>query len=467
LIKGSKARLWISLTALMVDAAALIAGALTAYILRFSRLVTSVLPSSELPPLDMYLSLALVFTILTLLLFVASGSGAYSSRESAFDAISKSLRLFTISYTLLLAGLFFYRGASFSRVTMAALYLLSGLGLVLSKLLMRAVISSLNRRGVGVRRTAILGSGEGVARVLERVNRRPDFGLKIIGAIGRTTQTVGNVENLGDINETITLIAQYRLDTLIVALTSTESPSLPDLVRSLYGVNVEFLYLPDVEMGDAPPRRIVEISGVPLWALKETPFSGWHGVAKRAFDLIFGLLSSILLLIPALVIALAVKLTSRGPALYIQKRVGLDGRVFNCFKFRSMRLNAESDTGPIWAQKGDPRVTVVGRFLRRFSLDEIPQLLNVLRGDMSLVGPRPERPEFVEQFERSNPGYRERRRVRAGMTGWAQVNGLRGAVPIEERTKYDRYYIENWSLGLDIKILLMTVRAVLFGKDSY
>ena len=166
-------------------------------------------------------------------------------------------------------------------------------------------------------------------------------------------------------------------------------------------------------------------------------------------------------------IAILIKLGSKGPIFYLQERIGLDGTVFKVIKFRSMRIDAEQTTGPVWSQKDDPRTTQLGRFLRRFSLDEIPQLWNVMKGDMSVVGPRPERPHFVEKFKKQVPRYLERHRVKTGMTGWAQVNGLRGNASIAERTKYDIYYIEHWSLVFDLKIILKTIHAVLFGDDAY
>jgi len=162
-----------------------------------------------------------------------------------------------------------------------------------------------------------------------------------------------------------------------------------------------------------------------------------------------------------------VKIDSRGPIFYLQERIGMDGEIFRVIKFRSMKTDAEKQSGPVWAKKDDPRTTRVGKFLRRFSLDELPQLFNVLKGDMSIVGPRPERPYFVEQFKKEIPKYLDRHRVKTGMTGWAQVNGLRGNAPIVQRTQYDLYYIENWSLAFDIKIILKTIYAVLFGKDAY
>ena len=213
--------------------------------------------------------------------------------------------------------------------------------------------------------------------------------------------------------------------------------------------------------------RIKELHGIPFIKIKAVPLTTWNLIIKRTFDVVA---SAFFLLITSpiiAVIALLVKLESQGPVFYRQERVGLDGKPFRLIKFRTMHINAENKTGPVWAQKNDPRKTRVGAFLRRFSLDELPQLANVFWGDMSIVGPRPERQHFVDQFKKEIPKYLDRHRVKTGMTGWAQVNGLRGNAPIEERTKYDVYYVENWSLVFDLKIILKTVRAVLFGTDAY
>jgi exopolysaccharide biosynthesis polyprenyl glycosylphosphotransferase len=213
--------------------------------------------------------------------------------------------------------------------------------------------------------------------------------------------------------------------------------------------------------------RIQELYGIPFIRIKGVPMTTWNLIVKRSFDVV---VSGICLILASPVlasIALLIKLDSRGPIYYSQERVGLDGRPFRLLKFRTMRVDAESGTGPVWAKKDDPRKTRIGGFLRRFSLDELPQLLNVLRGEMSIVGPRPERQHFVDQFKKEIPKYLDRHRVKTGMTGWAQVNGLRGNAPIEERTKFDVYYVENWSLVFDLKIILKTVRAVIFGTDAY
>jgi exopolysaccharide biosynthesis polyprenyl glycosylphosphotransferase len=212
---------------------------------------------------------------------------------------------------------------------------------------------------------------------------------------------------------------------------------------------------------------IEEFEGVPLIRLRESPLYGWNRALKRTLDLAVGGLALTLALPLMALITAAIKLSSPGPVLLRQERMGIDGRRFTMLKFRTMRTDAEADTGPVWAAADDPRRTRVGALLRRFSLDELPQLWNVLKGEMSLVGPRPERPVFVESFRRSLPGYMLRHKVKAGMTGWAQINGWRGNTSLEKRLEFDLYYIERWSLGFDLKILLHTLWRGFFDKNAY
>jgi len=202
---------------------------------------------------------------------------------------------------------------------------------------------------------------------------------------------------------------------------------------------------------------VEELEGLPVISLQQSPITGWNRVLKRAMDLVLAALGLVLLSPLLGLIALLVRLTSPGPILYRQERMGLDGRSFQMYKIRSMRADAEAESGPVWAPPGDGRRTRIGRILRRFSLDELPQLWNVLVGQMSLVGPRPERPFFVQQFKTLIPQYMLRHKVKSGLTGWAQVNGFRGHTSLETRIEYDLYYIQNWSLALDVKILILTL----------
>jgi exopolysaccharide biosynthesis polyprenyl glycosylphosphotransferase len=207
---------------------------------------------------------------------------------------------------------------------------------------------------------------------------------------------------------------------------------------------------------------VEEFEGLPIIGLRGTPMVGWNRVLKRAVDIAGSALGLLVLSPLLLLLALAVKLTSPGPVLYRQKRMGLDGRVFHMLKYRSMRMDAEKECGPVWACPDDPRRTKLGSFMRRTSLDELPQLINVLRGEMSLVGPRPERPEFIAEFKTNVPHYMMRHMMKAGITGWAQINGWRGNTSLEKRIEHDLYYIKNWSLGLDFRIMALTlVRGVL------
>jgi Undecaprenyl-phosphate glucose phosphotransferase len=239
------------------------------------------------------------------------------------------------------------------------------------------------------------------------------------------------------------------------------------LIESTSREMVDVKVVPDLLQVIALRARLEDLDGVPVINVNDVPLRGFNSVLKRAIDVVMSGVGLIALAIPLGLIALLVKITSRGPAFYQQERMGLDGRSFTILKFRSMQDDAELDTGPIWARQDDPRVTALGRFLRRSNLDELPQLWNVLRGDMSIVGPRPERPHFVEQFKHRIPQYMLRHKVKAGLTGWAQVNGWRGNTPLEKRIEYDLYYIENWSVRLDLKIMWLTVVKGFFHKHAY
>ena len=239
------------------------------------------------------------------------------------------------------------------------------------------------------------------------------------------------------------------------------------LVESANREIVEVKVVPDLLQVIALRARLEDLDGIPMINIHDVPLRGFNTALKRATDVALSATALVALAIPMALVALLVRTTSRGPALYRQERMGLDGQSFWVWKFRSMFVDAEERTGPVWARENDPRVTPVGRWLRRLSIDELPQLWNVLSGDMSLVGPRPERPFFVEQFKHKIPQYMLRHRVKAGITGWAQVHGWRGNTSIKKRLQYDLYYIENWSLGLDFKILWMTLRHGLKHNNAY
>jgi Undecaprenyl-phosphate glucose phosphotransferase len=227
---------------------------------------------------------------------------------------------------------------------------------------------------------------------------------------------------------------------------------------------IDVKVVPDILQFIALRARLEDLDGLPVININEVPLQGFNSWVKRGLDIGLSAVAMVLLAIPFAIIAALVKWTSPGPVFYRQERMGLDGKAFTVYKFRSMHEDAEDVTGPVWARDDDPRTTHVGRWLRRLDLDELPQFWNVLRGDMSIVGPRPERPFFVEQFKHRIPQYMLRHKVKAGITGWAQVNGWRGNTSLEKRIEYDLYYIENWSVTLDLKIMWLTLVRGLFQR---
>jgi exopolysaccharide biosynthesis polyprenyl glycosylphosphotransferase len=254
-------------------------------------------------------------------------------------------------------------------------------------------------------------------------------------------------------------LASGDFDTVMVYLPKERSVDARKAIDLCESFGVEFFIDPDLFESLLAETPLGGNTLLPVVSMGETPLSGSAVVMKRFFD-ILGSACLILICIPFwTALALLIKLESKGPVFYTQERIGLDGRTFKVYKFRSMRVEAEAESGPVWATKDDPRTTRLGAWMRRNNIDETPQFLNVFRGDMSLVGPRPERPHFVDQFKEDVPSYLKRHLVKSGITGWAQVHGLRGDTSIEERTRYDMWYIRNWSLLLDIKILFRTLRA--------
>jgi Undecaprenyl-phosphate glucose phosphotransferase len=252
-----------------------------------------------------------------------------------------------------------------------------------------------------------------------------------------------------------------------VALPPEQHVKMLQLIEATSRECVDVKVVPDLLQVIALRARLEDLDGVPVININDVPLQGFNSVVKRAIDVGISAAALIALSIPLAIVAALVRITSRGAVFYRQERMGLDGKPFTIVKFRSMYDDAERETGPVWATEDDPRVTPLGRFLRKSNLDEMPQLWNVLRGDMSIVGPRPERPHFVEQFKHRIPQYMLRHKVKAGLTGWAQVNGWRGNTPLEKRIEYDLYYIENWSVRLDLKIMWLTLLKGFFHKHAY
>jgi Undecaprenyl-phosphate glucose phosphotransferase len=272
---------------------------------------------------------------------------------------------------------------------------------------------------------------------------------------------------LGSFADLPTIMAQTRVDEVLIALSPPHHHALDAILELIKDETVDLRVVPDVHRHVALGCSVEDFGGLPVVRLNDSPMIGFGAIAKRITDLVGAAIGMLLLSPLLLTIGIMVRLTSKGPMLFAQERMGLDGRTFSMLKFRSMRVDAEASSGAVWAKPGDDRCTPLGRFLRRTSLDELPQLWNVLRGDMSLVGPRPERPVFVKRFRGEIPYYMLRHKVKAGITGWAQVNGWRGNTSLASRIECDLFYIRHWSYLLDLKILSLTVIKGFVHRNAY
>ena len=315
--------------------------------------------------------------------------------------------------------------------------------------------------GIGLRRILIAGAGDLGRVVADRILEHRELGYQIVGFVddkaGGDHLGYRGLPLLGSLGDAAAIVNNEKVDELYVALPLEEHMKLLDLVESTSREGVDVKVVPDLLQFIALRARLEDLDGVPVINLNDVPLQGLSSFIKRVLDVTisFGALAGMAL--PGLLISWLIKHSSPGPIFYSQERMGLDGKQFTVYKFRTMPVDAETDTGPIWADENDNRATRIGAFLRRHDLDEWPQFWNVLVGEMSIVGPRPERPFFVEQFKHRIPQYMLRHKVKAGITGWAQVNGWRGNTSLEKRIEYDLYYIENWSVTLDIKIMWLTL----------
>lgn len=385
-----------------------------------------------------------------------------------FFSIMKSI---TFGMLIIIGLAFFYREFSFSRYVVVALWI-SAIGFVfVGRVIVYYLRKKLLSKGKELRNAVIIGNNETANAVYEKLILNKTYGYNLLGyyaaSLAQSNQAISNGKYLGTIEDLISSINNHEIEVALITLESPDFQQIYSILRETDGIDVELMLVPDVLGLMTSRMNIKEIEGIPFIKIKGVPITTWGRILKRMFDFLFSILVLIIFSPLLILISILIKVTSRGSVLYKQERIGLNGEIFNVYKFRTMRVDAEKETGPVWATKEDRRTTGIGKILRRTSLDEMPQFFNALRGEMSVVGPRPERPFFVNQFKDNVPKYLDRHLLKSGITGWAQVNGMRGQASIEDRTKYDLYYIENWSLVLDIKIIVKTIKAVLFGKDAY
>ena len=439
-----------------------------AYALRFDVRIQP-LPWGYAPAQEttsLLVAIALVFPVV----FHAQGLYASGRARSDLDEAFDVFKAVVVGTLAVVAVTYFARSARYSRLTLGLFAAFAFLGVASARLGFRAALRALRRRGINLRQVLVLGAGALGQKVVHALADNQELGFRVVGFLSRHAEEVGGqVEGLpvlGQLHDVDAVLEAHRVDQVVIALPAEAHGALPELVHRLTFHTVDVKVVPDLYQLVTLSGGLEEFGGLPIVSLQHGPMQGWNGVAKRIFDVAVSALALVLLSPVMALAALAVKLTSPGPVFYRQERMGLDGRTFGILKFRSMRQDSEA-AGAQMAQKDDPRRTRLGTFLRKSSIDELPQLFNVLAGTMSLVGPRPERPVFIEAFKKEIPRYHLRHKVKAGITGWAQVNGLRGETSIAKRIELDLYYIEHWSLFFDFKILVRTALGGFLSKNAY
>jgi Undecaprenyl-phosphate glucose phosphotransferase len=457
---------------------------IAAYVLRFHTFVADLIPITKgTPPLRQYVYVMPFIAVLVPLAFNLQGLYRLRrgrSRVDDFFAVFVGTILavvFGIVATLYVQT-YFTSGEAKQQGVFEVSQVVWGLFLVLnvaltyaSRELVREALERRWRAGIGLKRILIAGSGELGRIVADKILEHRELGYQIIGFVddraGGDHLGYRGLPLLGTLGEASEIASREAIDHLYVALPPEQHVKMLELIDSTSREMLDVKVVPDLLQVIALRARLEDLDGVPVININDVPLQGFNSAVKRLIDMGISLCALLALALPFAVIALLVKLTSRGPVFYRQERMGLDGKPFMIHKFRSMFMNAEAASGPVFASEDDPRRTTLGKVLRRTNIDELPQFWNVLKGEMSIVGPRPERPLFVAQFKDRIPQYMLRHKVKAGITGWAQVNGWRGNTSIEKRIEYDLYYIENWSVRLDLKIMWLTVLNGFFQKHAY
>lgn len=450
----------------LADVCVIVAAWLAVYWIRFYEPG----PPVQLPGFRFYASLTPVVAVVWLVVFTSRG--IYQSRRMVrlLRDFQDILHAHGIALLLFIAFTYFADQYQHSRLMVAYFAILAGLAICASRAVVRIALRQIRRRGFNLRHLLIVGEGKSVRAVVDRTRHFPELGLRVAGVIthedspARTVQGAPVLGHFGDVQQ---IVRQSRADELLIALPQSQHGQLERLLNLLRDETIDIRVVPDVQSYVILGCEAEDFDGLPVVRINDSPLHGMAAMAKRTVDIVGSSLALILLFPVMAAISVLVKVTSSGPIFFGQERMGLDGKTFRMYKFRSMRVDAERISGAVWCQAEDDRRTRFGTFLRKTSLDELPQFWNVLCGDMSLVGPRPERPVFVHKFRDEIPHYMLRHKVKSGITGWAQIHGWRGNTSLDRRIECDLFYIRNWSLALDVRILLLTFWKGFVNKNAY
>lgn len=364
-------------------------------------------------------------------------------------------------------------GAVYSRHWAGVWFISGWFTLVSLRVLLRLLLRWMRSMGLNHRHIVIVGAGELGKEVAERINSASWIGLEIVGFFIKNghNKSTGHMNSsvpiLGDLSSLSQFVQRHSIDQIWIAMPLKEEDTVRAVLHELRHCAVDICYIPDIYGFQLLNHSFTEIAGLPVLNLSASPMEGVNRWLKATEDQVLAFIILVLVSPLMVLIALGVKFSSPGPVFYRQERVSWNGIPFVMLKFRSMKVGVEDQTGPQWARRYESRATWFGALLRRSSLDELPQFINVLKGDMSIVGPRPERPVFIEQFKNEIPDYMKKHLVKAGITGWAQINGWRGDTDLKKRVEHDIYYIENWSIWFDLKIIFLTLLKGFVNKNAY
>jgi exopolysaccharide biosynthesis polyprenyl glycosylphosphotransferase len=460
-VTTQKARTIYTITLLFIDAGLIVVSFVLAYWLRAAIPWPS--PLANQSSLGQYAGLMAVqvLSIVTVLFFyrqyyIPRATSRVDQFYATFAAVSIGMMMAVAISTFIFKNNVFE--VDYSRAMIIYAWVLTIVFITVGRWIHQLLRDWLRDHGWGRDRLLVVGTGEIARAILQRIQWSPQLGYDLVGLVNgeEDVRTILDVPVIGTVEELPTLIDRLHIDEVMIAVPEKGHREVMRIISYCDRERVSIKVFPDIFQFIATEVTIDDLGGLPLLSVRDFALRGYLLIFKRLLDMLGAVVGLILLSPLMLLVALAIKLESPGPVFFVQERMGLDGRPFRMIKFRSMRNDAERD-GPGWTTRNDPRQTRMGTFLRKIDVDELPQFINVLLGEMSLVGPRPEQPYYVRIFREQVPRYMERHREKAGMTGWAQVNGLRGDTSINERTKFDIWYSENWSILLDIKILVRTI----------
>jgi Undecaprenyl-phosphate glucose phosphotransferase len=451
---------------LTLDLAVTAGGWVGAYVVRFSS--GWVAAPLGVPAFTLCLRALPAILLLAAIAFYATGLYRFSRLKTAGQELGGVLRANGLLFLLLVTTTFYRRDPYESRLALGIFALANAVTLVVGRRLAWALVHQWRASGHNLSNAVIVGSGRVAQKLARALAENSWTGLRVVGFVddGGRTQ-VGGVPLLGPIERLGQIVDDYQIAYVFVALPLDRYAELRRVTRQLQDRFVDLRLVPDVPHFPARTITVTELEGLPVVSLRENPHEGFNRAVKRLMDIVVSGTALLVLSPFMLLIAVLIKLTSPGPIFYRQERASVGGKKFQILKFRTMVVDAERHTGAVWAVPNDPRCTPIGRFLRRTSLDELPQLFNVLKGDMSIVGPRPERPVLIEKFRETIPNYMLRHAVKSGITGWAQVNGWRGNTSLRKRIQYDLYYITHWSIWLDLRIMILTLLRGMRHKNAY